>query len=389
MAPVSSAGTSSGPASSSSPARSPALRSKPVLRLVLLAVISVVALGIWLRPHGYDQHWWKRAGLQLRSKSTNAGKRVERVVYSDDGTVLEANVDHNPAHLNPDGSPVKHEDNIQILGDHDGHGLPKIPDKPPQASVFRRLLNGTDYFADYDINKIRLDPEPKIGENERRYFSYIKPEEHPEYAMRYVSNHPRVLLIQDLMTPEECDALVDMASKKLFRSQVAPVLGSKTGPVNEVRTSSQAWLNTNEEPVKTVAERILSIAGFPHGSNEMMQVLRYELDQKYDAHSDYFDPKMYGAQTSNRAITVFLYLADVEEGGETQFPRADGKPPTFDFTSCVHGLRVRPRKGQAALFYDMEPNGKLDPYSLHGGCPVKKGTKWGGTLWLRVPTGGT
>ena len=127
----------------------------------------------------------------------------------------------------------------------------------------------------------------------------------------------------------------------------------------------------------------------PQGSNEELQVLRYDKSQKYDAHNDYFDPKMYGPQGSNRAITVFLYLTDVEAGGETQFPRADGKGPTWDFASCNRGLRVRPRKGQVALFYDMKPTGELDPYSLHGGCPVVKGQKWGGTLWLRVPFGGS
>lgn len=28
------------------------------------------------------------------------------------------------------------------------------------------------------------------------------------------------------------------------------------------------------------------------------------------------------------------------------------------------------------------PDGTLDPYSLHGGCPVLKGTKWSANVWL-------
>jgi len=26
----------------------------------------------------------------------------------------------------------------------------------------------------------------------------------------------------------------------------------------------------------------------------------------------------------------------------------------------------------------------MDPYSLHGGCPVIKGAKWSATKWMRV-----
>jgi prolyl 4-hydroxylase len=311
-------------------------RAMPVVRLVALALLSLGALLLLSHPTGHDPLWWHHAGLK---------KRAPRV----------RELRHNAT--------------------------------PP---AFRRLVNGTDYFADYDINKIRLDPEPKIGENERRYFSYIKPEEHPEYAMRYVSNRPRVLLIQDLMTPEECDALIEAASPNLQRSRVSVDKSSKdTKPINDIRTSTQAWLDAEREPAKPIVDRILALAGFAAGSHGKLQVLRYKMGEKYNAHTDYFPLSESEPKTVNRAITVFLYLNDVVEGGETQFPRADGKPPTFDLSSCTHGLRVHPRKGQAALFYDMQPNGKLDPYSLHGGCPVKQGVKWGGTLWLRVPTGGS
>jgi prolyl 4-hydroxylase len=330
------------------PAR--ALHSKLWVRLVAVGFITLIGLVILIRPPHRD----------TGDSGARGAVREGRLFSAQDAS-------------------------IPMRGDG---GIPKrlLQEGPPE---FRPLVNGTDYFADYDIWNVKMDPEPEIGENEKRYFSYIKPEEHPEYAMRYVSNHPRVLLIQDLLTPQECDEMMAAVESKLNRSKVAIGLNSKTGPVNEVRTSTQAWLDPKELPAKPVVDRLLELTGFEPGAHELLQVLHYGIGQKYDAHTDYFPPSKYGPQTTNRAITVFLYLNDVEEGGETQFPRADGKPPTFDLSSCTHGLRVHPRKGQAALFYDMQPNGKLDPYSLHGGCPVKQGVKWGGTLWLRVPTGGT
>jgi len=44
---------------------------------------------------------------------------------------------------------------------------------------------------------------------------------------------------------------------------------------------------------------------------------------------------------------------------------------------------VKPRRGQALLFYDLMPDGEMDEQSLHGGCPVLKGEKWVATKWLR------
>ena len=40
--------------------------------------------------------------------------------------------------------------------------------------------------------------------------------------------------------------------------------------------------------------------------------------------------------------------------------------------------------GDALFFYSMTPDTALDKHSLHGGCPVLKGTKWSATKWMRV-----
>ncbi|KAL8168395.1 LOW QUALITY PROTEIN: hypothetical protein V2J09_009894 [Rumex salicifolius] len=48
------------------------------------------------------------------------------------------------------------------------------------------------------------------------------------------------------------------------------------------------------------------------------------------------------------------------------------------------GLSVKPRRGDALLFWSMKPDGSLYPTSLHAGCPVIKGEKWCCTKWLRV-----
>ena len=53
-------------------------------------------------------------------------------------------------------------------------------------------------------------------------------------------------------------------------------------------------------------------------------------------------------------------------------------------------LRVKPEKGKAILWYSHGINnatgwmGDADPYSVHGGCDVKKGRKWIANNWISV-----
>lgn len=45
---------------------------------------------------------------------------------------------------------------------------------------------------------------------------------------------------------------------------------------------------------------------------------------------------------------------------------------------------VKPRKGDALLFYSLHPNSSPDEESLHQGCPVIEGEKWSATKWIHV-----
>ena len=56
---------------------------------------------------------------------------------------------------------------------------------------------------------------------------------------------------------------------------------------------------------------------------ESIQVLRYEIGQKYDAHFDYFHDKNNVKCGGQRFVTVLMYLTDVKKGGETVFPNAE------------------------------------------------------------------
>lgn len=58
----------------------------------------------------------------------------------------------------------------------------------------------------------------------------------------------------------------------------------------------------------------------------------------------------------------------------------------FVFCSFSSVLKhpVKPRKGDALLFFSLHPSAIPDPSSLHGGCPVIEGEKWSATKWIHV-----
>lgn len=57
-------------------------------------------------------------------------------------------------------------------------------------------------------------------------------------------------------------------------------------------------------------------------NGEATQVLKYGRGQHYEGHYDYFFDPVNQQQGGHRYATVLMYLADVEEGGETVFPNA-------------------------------------------------------------------
>merc|ERR1712039_50460 len=84
----------------------------------------------------------------------------------------------------------------------------------------------------------------------------------------------------------------------------------------------------------------------------------------------------------NRHVTMLVYLNEVQEGGETVFPKApvakqNPKPIVRPgMPDCSRGLTVAPYALGAAMFYHKHGDGTNDPLSAHGGCPPLRGDKW-------------
>lgn len=183
-----------------------------------------------------------------------------------------------------------------------------------------------------------------------------------------------VQVFDGFLSDAECDHVIALSTEKLAPSSVVHHQTGESVP-DPVRTSYNCFIaRGTDQIIADIDARCSMLTGIPEEHGEDLQVLRYQLDQKYEPHHDYFDPVYEGSKKTlenggQRTVTVLLYLSDVEEGGETKFP--------------LKNTQVTPKKGRAVLFKSTYPDGELDPKSLHGSNPVIKGEKWAANKWYR------
>ncbi len=219
-------------------------------------------------------------------------------------------------------------------------------------------------------------------------------------TFKTVSLRPLVFEIDNFLKPEECDHIIDLAKPHMGASIVNRMDGDEGKSDTTWRTSTTHFLSRGQTDLaKRIERRIFDATRVPISHGEGTQVLRYERSQHYYTHHDFFEPSRYSNSKStlnmiehgakNRLATVFWYMSDVEEGGQTNFPRAGGLPAPSNTRECRQGLLVEARRGKVIVFFNMLPSGELDHMSLHAGCSVKKGIKWAANKWLwNKPTRG-
>lgn len=131
--------------------------------------------------------------------------------------------------------------------------------------------------------------------------------------------------------------------------------------------------------MRAVTERVANVTGIPHVNSEFAQLLEYKACEHKDAkdcqyyrrHHDFIDADLH-RQQGPRIFTLFIYLSNVTEGGETTFYSQPG------------GISVQPRAGRAVLWaqtLEDRPNVK-DPRTEHEAKPVFAGTKLAANFWI-------
>ena len=216
--------------------------------------------------------------------------------------------------------------------------------------------------ADYKAEPMRLPPASRVRAHDR------------DVNIVFTLFNPNVAVIDGLLSEAECDKLIQLTNGRMKSSEVVDRKSGGSYQSN-VRKSEGCHFNRGENAiVQRVEQRISVLTGIAVDCGEPLQMLHYGVGGEYLAHQDFFDPADPGSQVltrigGQRVATLVIYLNQVPEGGDTNFPELE--------------LAVKPKKGSAVYFEYLNKAGQLDARCLHAGTPVARGDKWIATKWLR------
>ena len=191
----------------------------------------------------------------------------------------------------------------------------------------------------------------------------------------YSINNPLLMEIDDFLPS---DILEDLENdiEKLCKFHKSGVVGAdgKTA-MSRLRTSQSAnsihYLQS--EAVRFFMDAASTALRLHPAQSEPVQIVKYDMGEQYEPHHDTFAEDTLQENTpaaGNRIATALLYLNDVQDGGETDFPNM--------------GITIEPKRGRCIFFSTthMGTEQQLD-LSYHGALPVIRGQKMAINMWFR------
>jgi prolyl 4-hydroxylase len=180
--------------------------------------------------------------------------------------------------------------------------------------------------------------------------------------------HPQI--VKDILTPEECQYIIDKAEPMFARSTVVGIEGADAS-----RTSQTAWISKTDPVAQKVFEKALEHTGKTLAECEDLQVVKYKPGTYYREHHDSCCDGSQGCldfekEGGQRVATLLVYLNDNFTDGETHFPNLD--------------LKLKADPGSAILFRPLgSDEAKCHPKALHAGLPISSGVKYVCNAWIR------
>ncbi|WP_449538554.1 2OG-Fe(II) oxygenase [Ferdinandcohnia sp. Marseille-Q9671] len=250
----------------------------------------------------------------------------------------------------------------------------------PEAIVDAMIRKGYDSRLSYTTLFRIVNNKPTNIQGVHAPFEYEQPEIAKKGNLIHTSDRnvkvlskvekPFILHLDNVLTIEECDQLIELSRKRLKPSTVIdPKTGEEKAATGRTSKGMSFYLQENEFITK-IEKRISELTEFPIENGEGLQVLNYGIGEEYKNHFDYFPSSKVNPDKGGQRVGTFLiYLNDVSAGGQTVFPKA--------------GVSIVPKKGSAVYFQYGNSRGEVDRLSLHSSIPVSTGEKWVATKWIR------
>ncbi|KAI0102729.1 hypothetical protein GGR51DRAFT_526059 [Nemania sp. FL0031] len=221
------------------------------------------------------------------------------------------------------------------------------------------------------------------------------------YTIELLSIDPLVIYLNNFIRDEEIEHLLALGKDRFSTSMVFAGSDGFREVLNKTMRSSQtAFLPKDDVVCQCLTRRMQSLLGNVQNVEvEALQIVKYMTGgDHYRSHTDWFDaPKLdtpipgssdRSPKPSNRLGSIFAYLEDDCERGETYFPHLPSVKETADGNKFAladgdTGLLVKPRRGNAVFWNNLHSNGTGDERTSHAGLPVESGTKIGLNIWSR------
>ena len=210
------------------------------------------------------------------------------------------------------------------------------------------------------------------------------------YSINCISERPLIFQLPNFISIEDCEHIMTRANNQLEKSFV---MGGNKDTNEPYRSSFNAWLS-KDIILEKILQKLEIITNIPISyllqKTEELQVVKYESQGQFKLHHD-------SSNFHPRFFTLLLYLNDLPEnsGGETYFPFS-GSDRNFDDTiedaiskgftlyDDEKGIFIKPKQGNAILFFNYNVNGEIDSSAVHAGLPLNSNTneKWIANYWI-------
>ena len=249
------------------------------------------------------------------------------------------------------------------------HALSGTP-KVTVLKMLKEAFNLTDNEVDWALEACNFNEAPKKINYEEFFHGNItkvaKKVDNPNIQLYYIDN---------FITQTDCQLLKGYIDQTAIPATLHnPGAGDDSRTRRESERSSSTVLidwKTNEF-FKYIDRKIVDLMQFHPFIGEGMTGQKYEIGEFYVRHPDYFideDLETYCTWMGQRTWTTMLYLNDVEEGGETQFPNIN--------------VKMKPKEGTLIAWNNLHIDGTNNENTLHEALPPKSGKKYVVTKWWR------
>ena len=186
--------------------------------------------------------------------------------------------------------------------------------------------------------------------------------------LKVYHNKPLIFTIDNILTAEECNLIIEKCKDKMERAQIGTGDKSK---ISKIRTGSSYFIKYLDDPELFEIFKKISLLLKKPGRNfdPFFQVIHYNPGEEYNVHIDPSVDRMKTENIIHRKFTVLAYLNNVDGGGETEFPNL--------------GLKIQPKQGRI-VYFDNYNKKNVCQDSRHRSLPVERGEKWAFNLWYHI-----